>query len=234
MSEASTTGADERVIAALERVEARLERLEQRLDGASKLAEAAPGAIAMAGDTFDSAVASLARRGVDVDARLQAALALLERVSAPETLANLERLLDVAESLPGLAAAAGDTLDGIVGRLADRGVDVDERLHILACVSERLTAPEALSAVSKMLENIDSLVQVLDSGIFEECAIATVGCAAKALAEIRAEGIHPVGVVGAMRALSDPGVQRSLGVAVEFGRRFGSAMEEEARRCDGR
>jgi uncharacterized protein YjgD (DUF1641 family) len=236
MEETRPTGGGERndaVLQALGRLEDRLSRLEEKLEATAALTAQAPAVIGAVGDTFDDAVAHLAHRGVDVDERLHAALRLLERVSEPRTLAGLQQLVDMAESMPGMVAAAGDTLDQHIAGLAARGVDVDQRLRILSQVAERLTAPEALEAVCKVLGNIEALTHVLESGILDECAIATVGCAARALADTRAEGIEPVGMLGALRALSDPGVQRSLGVAVEFGRRFGSAMEAQAKKSGG-
>ncbi|MCA8944139.1 MAG: DUF1641 domain-containing protein, partial [Planctomycetes bacterium] len=37
-------------------------------------------------------------------------------------------------------------------------------------------------------------------------------------------GARPVGAFGALRALSDPCVKRSLGALVEFGKRFGRTV----------
>lgn len=236
MEETRPTETGERtdaVLQALGRLEDRLSRLEQKLDEATALTSQAPAVLGALGDSFDDAVAHLAHRGVDVDERLRASLRLLERVSEPATLAGLQQLVDLAESLPGLVGAAGDTIDQHIAGLAERGVDVDQRLRILLRVTERLTAPEALEAVCKVLGNIEALTHVLESGILDESAIATVGCAARALSGTRAQSIKPIGLLGALRALADPGVQRSLGVAVEFGCRFGSAMQEEAEKENG-
>ena len=148
------------VVAILERMERRLARLEERQVAMARLAEQAPAITAAALDTFDDTVARLAKRGVDVDERLRAALRLLERLTDPATLASLEQGLALAEAASGAEAAA--IVDG----------------------------------------------------------------AARALAETRTTGVRPVGAWGALRALSDPDLQRGLGVAVEFGRRFGKALGE--------
>jgi hypothetical protein len=222
------------VLAALERLEGRLERIETALEGLGALTREGPGLAAAAVDSLDDAAARLTGRGVDVDERLRVAAQLAERLTEPKTLATLEQMLTLAEAAPALVGAAGDSFDGLVARLAERGVDVDERLHILWNVAERLTAPEALRAVNKVLENVDTLQWVLESGIFDESAVHVVGSIARALSETDSKTIDPVGTMGLWRAMSDPGIRRSLGVAVEFGRRFGAAVGDHSSQRNGR
>ncbi len=77
----------------LARIEERLQRLEQlleRLAPALDAAEKLPVALAVATDSIDHLVDSMAGRGIDLGARLGTTLRLLERVTSPEVLAVIE------------------------------------------------------------------------------------------------------------------------------------------------
>ncbi len=213
------------ILAALDRLERRLDRIEARLDGVSALSEKAPSVIAMITDTADRAAARATDRGVDIDARVRAALSLAERLTAPETMATLDRALQAAESAPKLVAMATDTFDSLVARAGSSGIDVEERLRVLAGVAERLTSPTALSAVREVLDRIDVVQRLLESGVLAEAPVAVVEQAALAIAETCAEHPAPTGPFGALRAMGDPGVQRALGFALRFAKRFGESLE---------
>lgn len=225
---AQTAAGSQPILAALERLERRLDRIEQRLDQVTDLAHRAPPLVATVADTFDSAAARAADRGVDIDARLRAALALVERLTAPETMALVERALDAAEAAPGMAATVADTFDSLVARAGDAGIDVEERLRVLAAVAERLTSPTALAAVREVLDRIDVVQRLLESGVLAEAPVAVVERAALSMAETCAEHPSPVGPFGALRAMGDPGVQRAIGFALRFAKRFGETLQPDA------
>ena len=105
---------------ALASIEQRLAKLEARtawLDGAQQIA---PKVIGTAGDVFDS----FAER-VDLNARLDAALGLVERLTRTETLQRLHEAVEVAESLPKTAAMLGDTFDEYADMAERAGVELD-------------------------------------------------------------------------------------------------------------
>lgn len=231
MNDIDPAVATDPVLAALTRIEARLDRLESRLEGVGDLAAETPATIATAVDGLDETVARLAARGVDVDERLRELLALTEKLTDPATLASVGEAVDVLQSLPGTAATIADTFDGVVGQLAEMGVDVDERMRVVVQVAERLTAPEALAVVTETFDHVDAIGRLLRSGIFAPAAVDVVDRAAGSLAAMNVEGARPVGALGALRALSDPCIQRSLGALVEFGRHFGRTVN--AREKDG-
>lgn len=159
----------------------------------------------------------------------RAVLALLERMDA--RLARLEAAAQRAEalerSLPGALAAATDTFDGLVERLRERGVDVDERLHVLVDVAERLTSPEALAAVSTLLDRLPLVRHLLESGIVAESSVDVVGRAGAALATARGERTPEVGLWGAARAMSDEDVKRAIGFLLRVAQLFGRSLDEQ-------
>lgn len=157
----------------------------------------------------------------------EALSAVLARID--DRLAHIEQTLEgpseLARSLPGTVASAVDSLDGVVAALGEDGVDVDARLHTVLQVAERLTAPEALSAVTELLAHVDAIHRLLESGIFGPAAVDTVGRAAGALGAVDLRSARPVGPLAAMRSLREPAAKRALGVLVEFVRKFGESVD---------
>lgn len=155
-------------------------------------------------------------------------LAVLERLD--RRLAHLEAAVERIEAhertLPNALATATDTFDGMVERLRDRGIDVDQRLFVLLDVAERLTSPEALEAVNKVLDKIQLVKHLLDSDIVAETTVDVVGKAGYALAAARSEPAREVGLWGAARAMSDEDVKRAVGFLVRVAQLFGRSLEE--------
>lgn len=158
----------------------------------------------------------------------RAALTLLERIDA--RLARLEttadRLETLERALPGAVAAATDTFDDVVERLRSRDIDVDQRLHVLVDVAERLTSPEALAALRTLLDKLPVIQHLLDSGILAESSVDVVGKAGSALVTARGESTPEVGLWGAARATSDEDVRRALGFLLRVAQLFGRSLRE--------
>jgi hypothetical protein len=209
----------------LERLERRLDRIEGRLDQLAALAERAPPILATLVDTADDAVERAGAAGVDLDARLRAALLMAERLTAPDTVRTLDRALAALESTPALVAVVTDTFDGLVERAGDAGIDVHERIGLLVSAAERLTSPTALGVVREVLARADVVERLLESGVLAEAPIAVVAKAAYSLAKTCADHPAPIGPWAALRAMRDPGVQRTVGFALRFAKRFGEAIQ---------
>ncbi len=212
---------------ALDRIERRLARIERLLERVEDGARAAPQVVATAVDTLDHLAAGLQRRGVDVDARLGAALALAERLTAPETARGLERAMDAAEQLPAVLATVTDVMDSLAARAQESGVDLDERLRVLVRVSERLTAPDALETLEAALDQMHGLRSLLRSGVLDPAPVAMIAKAGRALAEAGSVEAPRVGAFGALRAMGDPEVQRALGFLLTVARLFGASLGEQ-------
>ena len=149
-----------------------LGRLIDRLDtvdAALSVAEQLPGMAAGAVDTVDGLIRAASAQGIDVDARLRASLALVERMSAPETVEALLSLTDkldtvaeslaIAEQLPGMAAGAVDTVDGLVRAASAQGIDVDARLRASLALAERMSAPETVEALLSLTDKLPLLAE---------------------------------------------------------------------------
>ena len=200
--------------ALLERIDARLERIEARLAKLDPLLDAAPGLVAMAGDTFDEFADDLG----DLDDRIRAALRLLERLSRPDTLAQLEGALALVEQVPGLTAMLGDTFDAFAREAAAQGIEMDRIVPELGRV---------LHAALGLLSDAQ-VRQLLDSDLLLPGAIEALGCAARALATSQHIQPDPAGLFATLSAFREPSVQKAMGFALDVARRFGSNLDQSA------
>jgi hypothetical protein len=196
----------------LQRIDARLEHIEARLSKLDPLIDAAPGLLALAGDSFDE----LARELGDLDDRVRAAARLAERVTRPETLVQLHAALDLLESLPGVVAMAGDAFDEFANDAAARGVPLDQ------------IVPEIGRAFEAMLQLLTStqITQLLGSPLLLPGTIDALGTAARAMAAAAQAPETKLGLFGTLKALREPEVQRAVGFAVDFARRFGTNVDQ--------
>ena len=128
--------------------------------------------------------------------------------------AALSRLDCATAQIPAIVATTVDVIDGVVERLAARGVDVDQRLHALLQAADHLTSPRAL----------DALASVLASDIVAHQTTEVIGRMGRAIVAAEHEA-RPVGVWGLLRALRDPEIQRAAGFLISMARRFGEELE---------
>ena len=148
----------------------------------------------------------------DPAARLLATLDRLER-----RIAHLEEAVSKLEGavaqVPAVIATVTDIADGLVDRLAARGVNVDERLRGLLSAADQLTSPRA----------IDALVAMLASDLLAPQTTEVIARMGRAI--VAAEHTaRPVGAWGALRALRDPEIQRAAGFLIAMARRFGAEL----------
>ncbi len=166
---------------------------------------------------------------------------LLERLTRPETLSLLNRLLDY---LP-LVVLLVQGLDSFLRRSETVADSVAESTREALGALEHLDL-ESWSRIAKMLpplveaghqlvesgllqEAFPKLIQagqeMLQSGMLDREVVHTLGCLGNALAqscqEVQQQPIAPIGGIwGLMKALRDPDVQKTVGFAVAVARSF--------------
>jgi len=126
----------------------------------------------------------------------------------------LGRLEGAAAQVPAVVATLADVLDGLVARLAVRGIDVDDRMRALLRAADHLTSPRAL----------DALASILSSEILAHQTTEVIGRMGRAIVTAEHEA-QPLGAWGLWRALRDPEVQRAAGFLVAMARRFGEELK---------
>lgn len=213
---------------ALHRILDRLDAIEEAVDSISMAARQGPAAAAMVTDMADDAYRTAEEAGVDLDERLQLALQLVERLTAPRTVDVLSRLtermdevdqlLDLADQAPGFIAMLTDMVDDAYRMAEETGHDPERVLR---------NSLQGLVQASEFVEagGFDALKE---SGVLDPESVAMVGKAADALVDCQKEcdGAPPeVGFFGALRALRDPDTRRALGFLTMFGKHFGRKLD---------
>lgn len=213
-SRITPTGSD--LAATLARIDARLDRLERTLAPFAELGRTAPDLAATVGDILDEQAAKLG----DVEYRVQALGDVLERLSRPDTLASLRKVVDLAESAPDLLATMTDVFDETMAEAEAEGLDlthvIGDAKH-LAMGLLRLTTSRELKAL-------------LSSGMLDPKALGILGMVAKSTADAQETEPPRVGLVGVMRALGDADVQRATGFVLRIATSFGRALARTDKR----
>ena len=229
---------EQAILDAIAGVSRRIDTLEARLDGVERQAAAAVAAAGALGDTVDQRIAKLQDSGVDVDQRAlalgriglaatdPALTALLEKTlqQLAENTTAIEAALEAVKGLPGVVATAGDVLDQKLAAVIDGGVDLDQRAGALLRLTEQATRPDITRAMGVLIDKINVLETLATSAVLERQSVELVGIAGRAMVQTRDEHPGPAGAFAAMRALSDPDIQRALGFALRFGQLFGQAL----------
>jgi uncharacterized protein YjgD (DUF1641 family) len=188
-----------------------------------EMADQAPGMISIVADTADEAYRQAAAAGIDLEGRLKASLAMVEKLTAPETISVLSALLDRTDKLgqavelidqaPGLLAMAMDTLDEAYRQSLSAGIDIDALIQ----------QGSSMTTVLANLVNSEEF-QTIKSRILEPKVIKLVGSAGEALVTTQQQPIEPVGLFDLLRAIGDPDTQRALGFLLTFAKNFGKTL----------
>lgn len=200
------------------------------LEKTIRLLDQLPAQAAMFADIADSYMSAAADNGVDIDGRLRQLARVAGKATDPTILEALEQLVEhgdefktavgLLDDLPASFATVVDIIDAAIARAAENGIDIVELGRMLA---------EGSSSLARFVQSTE-FQTLLDSGVLEPAAIETVGQVGQALASTKGSGeSRHIGFFGLMGAMRDDDIQRALGFAVEFGRRFGQAMDNGTR-----
>ena len=219
---------DPQTTKALHRILDRLDAIEEAVDGLATAVDQAPQAANLVTDMVDDTYRTAEEHGVDLDERIQLALQLTERLTAPETVGTLTRLMDrmddidqlidLADQAPGMANMMVDMFDDAYRAAEASGHDPELVLRRSA---------EAVSELSAFVAS-DEFETLKNSGILDPDAVSVVGKAGDALAECRQEcGDEPpqVGLWGLFKAFRDSDTRRALGFLTMFGKHFGRKLQ---------
>jgi hypothetical protein len=156
----------------------------------------------------------------DVQAVAAALQVLNDRVESIATFVNTVRpLVGLADQAPALVAMLGDSFDDVMRQAIDSGIDVERGLLNGASAALRFGA-------SMDTAKVRELEALLQSGVFDPAVVRIIGGLGRALVDSAAARPAPVGMVGLLKAVGDPDVQRALGFLVTFAERFGRQLRE--------
>jgi len=170
----------------------------------------------------DEVMAQTTRNGIDLQERLQLTLQLVERLTAPQTMKVVSKLLDnigtleaVLEQAPGMVGMVVDLADELYSNALQQGVDLE------------LLARQGMNAGGRFVELLQSkeVQSLMQSGVLDPKALDVFGCAANALIESQNQP-KSMGLFAVLMAGNDPDIKRALGFGLTFAKYFGRNLQE--------
>jgi uncharacterized protein YjgD (DUF1641 family) len=193
---------------ALERIACLAPQLEYVALGAAAMPEVIEEALKVLRDKTPDT-----HEGAPLELRLQAIAQAGLRLSHPELVNQLSEVL--VRALP----------------LLDKLTTIDPKTleHALQLM-ELTTAPELHAPLAQLFESLPALTETLLALPSDPSALAVLKAAGDAVSDVVKQGTQPLGVLGAMRAVTDPQVRRALGLAVGVARALGGKLDSPAKR----
>ena len=155
----------EKTLKALDHILERIETIESAVEKLSNVMRQGPGMVSMAADMADEAVSNASKKGIDIDQRLQSALQIAEKLTAPEMIEKLEGLFSFAHQAPGLMSITTDIADETFRNAYESGVDIDRRLKDALAIAEKLTSPEMMGKLDKLFDFVHQAPGLISIGV---------------------------------------------------------------------
>ncbi len=185
-----------------------------QINGLISAAEQSSGMVSMAVDILDDTVKTAGENGVDINERLQSALILAEKLTAPKVVEQLNGMLSMMDQSSGLMAMAADSFDGIMKTAIDNGIDPQEFAKQMFGVTTKLA----------QMMSTQEMQELLEGGMFDVQTLKIMGAASSALVESNQLPRKKVGLFGMMREMKNSDMQRAVGFLTTFGRLFGKKL----------
>lgn len=132
---------------------------------------------------------------------------------------GLRPLIALAQQAPAFVAVLMDSFDEAMRMATDKGIDVERGVLNGAEAALRLGA----TMDADQVRELDAL---LKSGVLAPSTLRIIGELGRALTDTAAAPPVSRGIVGLLKALGQPDVQRALGFLVTFAERFGRRLRE--------
>jgi Protein of unknown function (DUF1641) len=136
-----------------------------------------------------------------------------------EVVEGLRPLTALAREAPAALAVLMDSFDDVMRTASNRGIDVER--GVLNGAEAALRFGATMDA-----EKVRELDALLKSGVLAPGTLRVIGELGRALTETAAAPPAPSGLLGLLKALKQPDVQRALGFLVTFAERFGRRLRE--------
>ncbi|HXW08374.1 MAG TPA: DUF1641 domain-containing protein [Vicinamibacterales bacterium] len=155
------------------------------------------------------------------DAAVRATLQRIEERTRAlaEVTESLRPLVTLAPQIPALVALLMDSFDDAMRVAHENGIDVER--GVLNGAEAALRFGATMDA-----EKVRELDALLRSGVLAPDTLRVVGDLGRALTETAASPPTTLGLMGLLKALGQPDVQRALGFLMTFAGRFGRRLRE--------
>jgi hypothetical protein len=132
---------------------------------------------------------------------------------------GLRPLIGLAQQAPALIAMLMDSFDEAMRAAGDKGIDVER--GVLNGAEAALRFGATMDA-----DKVHELDALLRSGVLAPGTLRVIGELGRALTETAGTPPKTLGIVGLLKALGQPDVQRALGFLVAVAERFGRRLRE--------
>jgi uncharacterized protein YjgD (DUF1641 family) len=136
-----------------------------------------------------------------------------------EVAEGLRPLIALAQQAPAVVAVLMDSFDEVIRTANNKGIDVER--GVLNGAEAALRFGATMDA-----EKVRELDALLKSGVLAPGTLRIMGELGRALTETAAAPAATSGLLGLLKALGQPDVQRALGFLVTFAERFGRRLRE--------
>ena len=136
-----------------------------------------------------------------------------------EVAEGLRPLIALAQQAPVVVAVLRDSFDEVIRTANNKGIDVER--GVLNGAEAALRFGATMDA-----EKVRDLDALLKSGVLAPGTLRIMGELGRALTETAAAPAATSGLLGLLKALGQPDVQRALGFLVTFAERFGRRLRE--------
>ena len=230
---------EDRTLQAIEHLLAKIDTLDKAVEDLTVVMHQGPGMVAMAADFVDDAYMRADAKGVNIEERLQNALEIAEKLTAPAMVDKLNHLFKLTDQMSGLVAMKVDAMDEIYREADANGVNLDERIKSALSLAEKITAPDMMEKMEGLIQMSNQLPGLIAMGadIFDERMrkareegydpqhlIDIARTANHALTNAQNEPPAKVGLFGIFKMLKDPDRQRGLGFIMNFLKHFGKKI----------
>lgn len=226
---------DPKTMESLASLMSRASTVETLVDRAAEATGFAENVFATATDVVDEQCEKINATGTSVDSRAASLLDVLLKLTEPETIESLKRLIDrlpqleqatrLLDEAPNLIATLTDVFDEWAGEMKADGIDLEKSLR--QGIRSALWFGQSIGQME-----LDRLGVLLRSDMLDEHAVECVAKAGTALARCHegqcdVDSPKQVGPIGAFRALFNPNTQKALSFAIRFSQCFGSSLDDD-------
>ena len=217
----------------------RLDRIEAMLEQLTATYQMAPPMVSMLIDTVDEVAAKSTKQGISIEERVKSIGSILSRLSEPGTADKIHGLLDMVELTPGMVSMATDVFDEYARDSALSGISLDERIHGMLNIFNKLTDPGMIGKIDTLIQLSDQIPGLIAMTVdsIDEVARGTHYLGPQNLTLIKTaiqanqyafttEPTKVGGIFGILKILKDEDVQKMLGFLVNFAKAFGKKIDQ--------
>jgi uncharacterized protein YjgD (DUF1641 family) len=150
---------EERTLQAIDHLLQRIDTLEAAVERLAVVMHQGPGFVSMATDMVDDQVRRAKENGIYLDERMNNALVLAEKLTAPETTEQITKLLEFARQAPGMISMVTNIIDDSMANSIKKGYDPQALFRLAGTANTALA--QSIQDPPKKVGGIFSMLRAL-------------------------------------------------------------------------